>query len=106
MPWANICKPFRLTRLRGFETVATFFAAQVVDNQQGLPRKTPESAVVQTYPIPKLEKRSIMQRHHVSALQQTAQGWQGASLLEHRRKQTRGRREDRPASCALFGGNQ
>src|SRR5205814_5870248 len=93
----------RLARLGGFGGVFNFFATQVLENQDRHRRKMAKVAVVQTCPVSTGEKMSIIQRHHVSTLQQTLQGWQAAPLLEHRRKQARGRRESRPAPRALPG---
>src|SRR5207249_8353533 len=83
-----------LARLGGFGSVFIFFAAQVLENQHRHRQKMAKVAVVQTYPVPTGKKMSIIHSHHVSALQQTLQGWQAAPLLEHRRKQARERSEE------------
>jgi len=64
-----------------------------------------KNAVVQTQPIFKIRFVCIIQPRHVFALPQTNQGWEGTSLLEYRRKQTRRWRQGDAEARALPGGD-
>jgi hypothetical protein len=78
-----------LTRLRALGAVVAIFAwlggrKQLIWWGQES-RISPKSAVVKTYPIPRVGFVRQDSRHHVSAADQTQERRQDARLLEHRR---------------------